>query len=500
MFPLRSALAIAMVAIAVAVPIILEESDAEGAFLANDSLSDSQKRAYVSLERTVESLGDRCDISYLTADEATDVSNALKMDRPDLFWFNTQYTLYVQAQNGMAKEFRHTGDLSHSDIESMSEELQEVISAITVEGTSVAGKIRSIHDSIAFGMKYDKTTENCGNIYGALVEGKAKCDGYSYAFGYLCALNSISCVTFLGTTDSEEDSRHAWNAVLAEGQWYFVDVTWDDVPCPEAADYDYFLIGSDTATPSGKFSKVRTIEKDYGITVSDRSFPYDAYPDGYGRWAFGISLKEATKYASTSNTYSFNVGEFRVSINSVAMKAIKSALESRTANYWGLSLETHEASNPRGMADPFGLTVTMYIDEEPISPKAVGLDKGISITVPDCPSDSDRIADVYYKGSKISHGPTFSLEGAGDYDVGYVEKTFLEKWGYVVWIAAFFICLIFAIAYSRRATIQIPEDIGIGRSSMRRFDIDSVCQECGLERDPELDFCPKCGRKYQKLI
>ncbi len=76
--------------------------------------------------------------------------------------------------------------------------------------------------------------------YGALVEGKAVCQGYTNALSYL-----LSCVGIENTSISgkSQNANHIWNAVKIEGNWYYIDATWDDNAYEDAGEaykYDYF--------------------------------------------------------------------------------------------------------------------------------------------------------------------------------------------------------------------------------------------------------------------
>lgn len=66
------------------------------------------------------------------------------------------------------------------------------------------------------------------------------CEGYSNAFKYLCDKVGIPCV-------SVESSTHKWNLIkLEDGNWYHVDVTWNDPVGATNYSYinKYFLLGS----------------------------------------------------------------------------------------------------------------------------------------------------------------------------------------------------------------------------------------------------------------
>lgn len=129
--------------------------------------------------------------------------------------------------------------------------------------------IRMVHDYLVDSIEYDSSISlsNIYNIYGALVNGKAVCEGYARSFKYLMDELGISCVLVIGTgTNSEgETEDHAWNYVEVDGSWYAVDTTWDDPiirgsgTVPSNVKYRYFLKGSSEFnqdhTPSGYFTE-----------------------------------------------------------------------------------------------------------------------------------------------------------------------------------------------------------------------------------------------------
>ena len=66
--------------------------------------------------------------------------------------------------------------------------------------------------------------------YGALVNHKAVCSGYAKAFDLLakkCGL-STTVVTGEAINSSNLNGPHAWNQIYLDGEWYNVDVTWED--------------------------------------------------------------------------------------------------------------------------------------------------------------------------------------------------------------------------------------------------------------------------------
>lgn len=95
----------------------------------------------------------------------------------------------------------------------------------------------AIHDYIITSCEYDPNalshavdsvqTPDNDNPYGALTHGQVICLGYSTTFQLFMDMLEIECITVPGTANAGED--HAWNMVrLDDGEWYCVDVTWDD--------------------------------------------------------------------------------------------------------------------------------------------------------------------------------------------------------------------------------------------------------------------------------
>ena len=107
------------------------------------------------------------------------------------------------------------------------------------------------HDYLVQHCEYDEAALSDPDIaspyiytaYGALVDGKAVCDGYSAAYIYLMDIKfGIPCERV-----ASGEMNHAWNMIQIGGNWYHVDATWDD-PISDTIGqvrHDYFLIGTD---------------------------------------------------------------------------------------------------------------------------------------------------------------------------------------------------------------------------------------------------------------
>lgn len=119
----------------------------------------------------------------------------------------------------------------------------EIMSGITHE-MSEYDKLKYFHDYLITHCESDPDDIYANTIYGALVRGKALCEGYAKSFSYLCNKAGIENIIVTGSTDT----AHMWNMVKIDGNWYHVDVTWDKPDGviaemhPDMVLYQYFLV------------------------------------------------------------------------------------------------------------------------------------------------------------------------------------------------------------------------------------------------------------------
>lgn len=98
----------------------------------------------------------------------------------------------------------------------------------------------ALHDYLVSNFCYDETLTNYRG-YDLLVNGSAVCSGYAEAYQDLLSRAGIQSVI---VESQEMPQGHGWNLVKLYGQWYHVDVTWDD-PSPDIQGYvshKYFLL------------------------------------------------------------------------------------------------------------------------------------------------------------------------------------------------------------------------------------------------------------------
>lgn len=206
-------------------------------------------------------------------------------DNPDVFYldptkmyiniktikkvFYTTYDVYIDCgkmPNYLSDEFNSKNEILEAE-EKIKNEVDNLVAKID-KGTDY-DKILMVHDYLVNNCSFDESLQknNIYNLYGAIVNKEAVCEGYTKAFKYLMDEIGIECIMVIGTATNSENvtESHAWNYINFNNKWYAIDVTWDD-PIVRGlgyvgndVKYKYFLKGSRVMDKdhfkSGQFTK-----------------------------------------------------------------------------------------------------------------------------------------------------------------------------------------------------------------------------------------------------
>ena len=135
----------------------------------------------------------------------------------------------------------------------VTETVRSVLDGLDLNGKSDYEIVAAIHDYICTHTVY--TSPAAGDAhprirysaYGALVEGKAVCQGYANLFYRMCLEMGIDVRIIPGkgvTGIFGRTEAHAWNIVKLGDLYYDIDVTWDsNLTKPGAVSREYFLKG-----------------------------------------------------------------------------------------------------------------------------------------------------------------------------------------------------------------------------------------------------------------
>lgn len=176
---------------------------------------------------------------------------------------------YVYINSGSESNYLIDEFSSEQQIDEAINKIEKVKQSLVAKKTGDTYQdIKMVHDYLVDNIEYDTTIAkaNIYDVYGALINHVAVCEGYARSFKYIMDSMQIPCVLVIGKgTNSEgKTENHAWNYVQVEGTWYAIDTTWDDPvvsgggKVSNESKYRYFLKGSNNFNrdhiPSGQFT------------------------------------------------------------------------------------------------------------------------------------------------------------------------------------------------------------------------------------------------------
>ncbi len=160
----------------------------------------------------------------ITIDELQQVYGCYRNDYPQHFWLGNQYSYSYSGSSVVAiyPQYMMSGQVLADAKQAVEARVQQLLALLNEDMSQYEMEL-IIHDALVNDCRYVDGV-NAHSLYGALVEGKAVCEGYAEAFQYLMHRIGINCIQISGYAGE----AHAWNAVQIGTSWYYTDVTWDD--------------------------------------------------------------------------------------------------------------------------------------------------------------------------------------------------------------------------------------------------------------------------------
>lgn len=163
-----------------------------------------------------------------------EISTAIRKVRdayPQFFWVNGFQTETRGTDSTVTfSEFRDLPENQYLQAMAALEEAGTAILSQMPAGLSDYERALYVHDYLVDHCDYDeesvdlRETAFVHTAYGCIVQGSAVCEGYARAYQYLMQALGYTCGTVTGTAKN----MHAWNYLQLGGNYYWVDVTWDD--------------------------------------------------------------------------------------------------------------------------------------------------------------------------------------------------------------------------------------------------------------------------------
>lgn len=270
------------------------------------SLSNEGKHAYNLILSSIYSMPEEIEINRIDSETLDGVFYALMSDNPDLFFVGRRCTLRTV---GRRTFFSVDYTVSKEDYSEMKAKLDSVCNTVADSFTDKSDLWQTeleIHDYIIDNCDYSLDNELLGSsAYGALVSGKAACEGYSKAAKLLLDAAGIENTVVTGNTESDTgpSGAHMWNVIRLGGEWYHLDCTWDD-PVDESGkktkNHLYFNVDDKSVS-----STHSDFSFDFGCNSMQESYfvKTGAYFESYDRskesWLAEILISETKKGKET---------------------------------------------------------------------------------------------------------------------------------------------------------------------------------------------------------
>ena len=216
-------------------------------------LSDIQKQYYSAMHSAVLDMHSSWIVlGPLSDNYSADIAvarQAFVADHPEIFWLANNYvTAKGKDSNGnpaallMFSSADNTTSylVTRSEKTHMEAELNKAVANIVSKVTATdpfeieAQLLSLLCEKVTYSA--DPADPFKYSAYGALVNGRALCEGYSRTMQLLLSQFNIPCTTVTGIANGE---GHMWNLVQISNQWYNLDATWSDT-ANNFVSFEYF--------------------------------------------------------------------------------------------------------------------------------------------------------------------------------------------------------------------------------------------------------------------
>lgn len=171
----------------------------------------------------------------ITHDEAWLVTAAFYSDYPELFWARPSFWYNKNTMLCSEIQLNYNSHIYNLNTElPLFLETAETILAGMPTGSDYEKELY-LHDALIKKVTYTYSKLEEQNGYTTLVEGKGVCAGYAFALQYLLMRAGIQSYYVVGYAGE----NHAWNLAKIDGEWYYVDATWDDPLTGSGSDSAY---------------------------------------------------------------------------------------------------------------------------------------------------------------------------------------------------------------------------------------------------------------------
>ena len=242
-------------------------------------LNDSEKAIYQAIVQEIKASNTFVNLSKYSCSQNTlsKIYECIMADYPQFFYLakNSSYTcdstgknvkqlILMYTDGTTTDQYNERGErivtanrsTISEQVRNFQAKISEVLTTIPASGSELE-KEKIIYEFIQSHVTYDTQAAtliyspsgtqipHAFDVYGALCEGNAVCEGYAKLFQYLCYCVGIQTTQIYGQSSNQP---HMWNAVRIGNEWYMSDITWDDSGHEGLYCYNYFNVTTNQIT------------------------------------------------------------------------------------------------------------------------------------------------------------------------------------------------------------------------------------------------------------
>ena len=215
----------------------------------------------------------------------------------ELYFVSQEYTLKKEGETVlyMRPQYRFLGEARQVAKMVLDGNLNAILSSLSPTWTPLE-ILFYLHDYLITHFDYDNAHKSY-DIYTLLDTGEGVCQAYALLFKALCERVSIPCDVVLCF-----DMQHEWNMVKLYGNWYHIDLTWDETELPYLGRVLHRFMLLDDATLRARRGEInpdwqQSYTWDAPHSATDATFSNLPFYETYGCTA----SKDGSLYFATTN-------------------------------------------------------------------------------------------------------------------------------------------------------------------------------------------------------
>ncbi len=256
-----------------------------------------------------------------TKEEASQLYRAFFNDNPQFFYVHNKFGIEGYEKNGepFYNKLLLTYTMDADTRKSARSALNTAVDTILRNAPDTNDDYileEYLHDKLITACVYDSetadgdgydTNPNAYTAYGALVDKKAVCEGYSRALQLL--FNEVGIVNTLVAGESLESGEgHMWNQVRINGDYYHLDATWND--SKDLNRHNYFNIPTKQLLLTHSIDDGQSHVVDCTATKENYYHRNGLYIDTYSRQAIAQKFADTIKAGKTQLEMQFAADKF----------------------------------------------------------------------------------------------------------------------------------------------------------------------------------------------